>query len=158
MVGLSIDEVGEPVRNAILWNDLRTSLLMNKIKLKNKNIYENIFKISGSVMQFGCTVPLIKWFYDNEKINFNKTRWFLNCKDWIRYKITNDISNDYTEVVVSPGDAKKIDRSNKIFKFFNITEEITRKFPKILKSNSIAGYTTKHINKLLNLKILYQFQ
>ena len=153
MVGLwPIDEDGKPVRNAILWNDLRTSQLMNKLKLKNKNIYENIFKISGSVMQFGCTVPLIKWFYDNEKINFNKTRWFLNCKDWIRFKITNDISNDYTEVVVSPGDAKKIDRSNKIFKFFNFTEEITRKFPKILKSNSIAGYTTKHINKLLNLE------
>ena len=32
-----------------------------------------------------------------------------------KVQITNDISNDYTEVVVSPGDAKKIDRSNKIF-------------------------------------------
>ena len=54
MVGLwPIDKKGKPVRNAILWNDLRTSQLMNKLKLKNKNIYEDIFKISGSVMQFG---------------------------------------------------------------------------------------------------------
>ena len=71
-----------------------------------------------------------KMVLNNEKFNFNKTRWFLNCKDWIRFKITNDISNDFTEVVVSPGDAKKIDRSNKIFKFFNINKEITKKFQK----------------------------
>ena len=68
MVGLwPINDKGKPVRNAILWNDLRTSQLMNKLKYKNKNIYKDIFAISGSVMQFGCTIPLIKWFYDNEK-------------------------------------------------------------------------------------------
>ena len=152
MVGLwPIDKTGKPVRNGILWNDLRTSQLMNKLKKRNNNIYEDIFSISGSVMQFGCTIPLIKWFYDNEKSNFKKTKWFLNCKDWIRFKITNNISNDFTEVVVSPGDAKKINRSNKIFKIFNINKEIVRKFPKISKSNTIAGYTSKYINKLLSL-------
>ncbi|MDA9749072.1 FGGY family carbohydrate kinase [Pelagibacteraceae bacterium] len=153
MVGLwPIDYKGRPVRNGILWNDLRTSQLMYKLKLRNKNIYDDIFSISGSVMQFGCTIPLIKWFYDNEKNNYKKTRWFLNCKDWIRYKLTNDISNDFTEVVVSPGDAKKINRSYKILKIFNINKDIINKFPKILKSNTISGYTTKNINQLLNLK------
>ena len=152
MVGLwPIDKNGKPVRNGILWNDQRTSQLMNKLKIKNKKIYEDIFSISGSVMQFGCTIPLIKWFYDNEKNNFKKTRWFLNCKDWIRYKITNDLSNDFTEVVVSPGDAKKIGRSKKIYKIFKINNEIIKKFPKILKSNSIAGYTSNQFTKLINL-------
>ena len=33
MVGLwPIDKTGKPVRNGILWNDLRTSQLMNKLK------------------------------------------------------------------------------------------------------------------------------
>ena len=42
MVGLwPIDKVGKPVRNGILWNDLRTSQLMNKLKTKNKNIYDD---------------------------------------------------------------------------------------------------------------------
>jgi len=81
MVGLwPINNKGKPVRKGILWNDLRTAELINKLKRKNKNIYEDIFAISGSVMQFGCTIPLIKWFYDNEKTNFKKTRWFLNLK------------------------------------------------------------------------------
>ncbi len=152
MVGLwPINNKGKPVRKGILWNDLRTAELINKLKRKNKNIYEDIFAISGSVMQFGCTIPLIKWFYDNEKTNFKKTRWFLNCKDWIRFKITNDISNDFTEVVVSPGDAKKLKRSQKIYKLFKINNEIIKKLPKVLKSNSIAGYTSNNINKLFNL-------
>ena len=91
MVGLwPINKNGDPIRNAILWNDLRTINILNKMKSKDKKIYEKIFNESGSVLQYGCTIPLIKWFYENEKNNFNKTRWFLNCKDWIRFKLTGN--------------------------------------------------------------------
>ena len=152
MVGLyPIDPNGNPVRNGILWNDSRTSELMNKMKSENIRIYEEIFSISGSVMQLGCTIPLAKWYYEYEKPLFKKTKWILNCKDWIRYKLTNTISNDFTEIVVSPGDAKKINRSNKIFKLFKLNNEIIKKLPKCKKSDSIAGHTSTKINKILGL-------
>ena len=31
-------------------------------------------------MQFGCTIPLIKWFYDNEKLILKKQDGFLIVK------------------------------------------------------------------------------
>ena len=57
----------------------------------------------------------------------------------------NDISNDFTEVVVSPGDAKKLKRSQKIYKLFKINNEIIKKLPKVLKSNSMTGYVLQII-------------
>ena len=49
MVGLwPINKNGQPVRNAILWNDLRTINILNKMKSKDKKIYEKIFNESGS--------------------------------------------------------------------------------------------------------------
>ena len=41
-----------------------------------------------------------------EKHNFKKIKYILNCKDWIRFKLTNQIYNDETEVSVYPGDIK----------------------------------------------------
>ena len=153
MVGLwPITSNGKPVRKAILWNDLRTIKILNKMKSKDNKIYEKIFNESGSVLQYGCTIPLIKWFYENERKNFDKTRWFLNCKDWIRFKLTNQIANDYTETVVAPGSAFKINRSKKIFKLFNINNQAITKLPVLKKSNSIAGYTTDKIEKATKLK------
>ena len=153
MVGLwPINKNGNPVRKAILWNDFRTLKILNKMKSKDKKIYEKIFNESGSVLQYGCTIPLIKWFYENEKNNFNKTLWFLNCKDWIRFKLTGDIANDYTETVVAPGSAKKINRSDKIFKLFNINNTAIKKLPNIKKSDSIGGYINEKAEKLTNLK------
>ena len=108
MVGLwPINIDGKPVRKAILWNDYRTAEMMEKMKLKDNKIYEKIFNESGSVMQYGCTIPLVKWFQTYENRNFKNTKWFLSCKDWIRFKLTDTIANDYTETVVAPGNAKK---------------------------------------------------
>lgn len=152
MVGLwPITKNGKPVRNAILWNDLRTLKILDKMFIKDKKIYEKIFNESGSVLQYGCTIPLIKWYYENEFKNFNKTKWFLNCKDWIRYKLTDEVANDYTETVVAPGNAKKISRSGKIFKLFNLNDAAIKKLPIIKKSDSIAGYITKRTEKLTKI-------
>jgi len=154
MVGLwPINIDGKPVRKAILWNDYRTAEMMEKMKLKDNKIYEKIFNESGSVMQYGCTIPLVKWFQTYENRNFKNTKWFLSCKDWIRFKLTDTIANDYTETVVAPGNAKKINRSNRIYKLFKISNEAKLKFPKIKKSDSIGGYITKKLSKQINIKV-----
>ena len=62
MVGAwPIDKTNKSIRNAILWNDTRSETVFNYLKKRNKKIFENIFNISGSVVQYGCTLPIIKW-------------------------------------------------------------------------------------------------
>ena len=154
MVGLwPIDNNGKPVRKAILWNDNRTKNLIDKLRQKESKLFHKIFLESGSVMQFGCTIPLIKWFEKNENNKFKKTKWFLTCKDWIRFKLTNEIANDYTETVVAPGSAIKINRSEKIFKLFKLSKASIYKLPVIKKSDSIGGFVTKKASKETNIKL-----
>ncbi len=148
MVGLwPIDKNFKPVRNAILWNDTRSSKIFN-----TKNIYKKIYKLTGSITQYGCTIPILKWLSLNEKNNIKKIRYILNCKDWIRFKLTNEIYNDETEVSVYPGDIKNKQLSNKIFNIFKLNKKFKKLFPKIKKSNELGGLVNKKSSKLTLLK------
>ena len=121
MVGVwPINSRGTPVRNAILWNDTRSKSIFDNLEKSNKNIYQDIFKLSGSLVQFGCTLPVIKWLDINEKSIIKKTKYFLTCKDWLRFNLTNNINNDYTERAVGPGDIYNGELSEKIFKLLKL--------------------------------------
>ncbi len=149
MVGFwPIDHKNKPVRNAILWNDTRSKSIFN-----NKRILNRIYKITGSITQYGCTIPILKWMSINEKNNLNKVKNVLTCKDWIRFNLTNEIYNDQTEVSVYPGDVKEKKISLKIFKIFNLNKKYINLFPEVKKSNDIGGYVTSKASKLTLLNV-----
>ncbi len=148
MVGLwPIDKNYKPVRKAILWNDSRSSKIF-----KSKNIFKKIYKITGSITQYGCTIPILKWMSIYEKEKLKKIKFILTCKDWIRYNLTNEIYNDETEVSVFPGDIKNKKISLKILNIFNLSLKYLKLFPEIKKSNDLGGYLTKRASKLTSLK------
>ena len=149
MVGLwPIDKNNKPVRNAILWNDTRSSKIFN-----NRNIYSKIYKITGSIVQYGCTIPILKWMTKYDRKNLNKIKYILTCKDWIRFNLTNELYNDETEVSVFPGDIKNKKLSIKVFKIFNLSKKYLSLFPKTKKSNVIAGYITLNASLATHLKL-----
>ncbi len=148
MVGFwPIDKNNKPIRNAILWNDTRSSKIFTNI-----NIFKKIYKITGSIMQYGCTLPILKWMIIYERKNINKIKKILTCKDWIRFNLTNELYNDETEVSVFPGDIKNKNLSLKIFKIFKIKSKYINLFPKIKKPNELGGYVTNNASKITSLK------
>ena len=154
MVGAwPIDKANKPIRNAILWNDTRSEKVFNYLKKRNKKIFENIFNISGSVVQYGCTLPIVKWLEINENNILKKIKFFLTCKDWIRFKLTNNIYNDLTERSVSPGDIKKISFSLKILNLLKLNKKYLEKFPEARHSYEIGGYVTKNASKQTGLEV-----
>ena len=149
MVGFwSINNKNKPVRNAILWNDTRSQKIFT-----NKKIFDQIYKITGSITQYGCTIPILKWMTKFESENLKKIKYILTCKDWLRFKLTGNINNDETEVSVYPGDIKNKKLSKKIFKIFNLSTKYFKLFPEIKKSNELGGYVTKSASKLTNLRV-----
>ena len=147
MVGLwPLSKNFKPIRNAILWNDTRSSKIF-----KNSNIFNKIYNLTGSTTQFGCTIPILKWLSIYEKRNIKKIKYILTCKDWLRYKLTNKINNDETEVSVFPGDVKNKRLSLKIFKIFNLNKKYLRLFPEVKKPNELAGYITKKASKITGI-------
>ena len=148
MVGFwPINSKNKPIRNAILWNDTRSQKIFT-----NKKIFNEVYKTTGSIVQYGCTIPILKWISKFEKENFEKIKYILTCKDWLRFKLTNNIYNDETEVSVFPGNIKEKKLSKKIFKIFRLDTKYFDLFPEIKKSNDLGGYVTKEASKITSLK------
>src|SRR5688500_4070822 len=64
--GWMIDVVCIPVRDGIYWNDGRTQPLIEQLSAEQPGFMNQIFILSGSVMQQGWTLPLVRWLADNE--------------------------------------------------------------------------------------------
>jgi len=93
MHGLVIlDEKGEVLRPAILWNDQRTGKQCEKIR---EVIGKSAFiKITGNDALTGFTAPKILWVKDEEPQIFQRIRHVLLPKDYVRFHLTGEYAID----------------------------------------------------------------
>ena len=68
-----IDEQGLPLRNAILWNDVRTTSQCKRI---TDELGENLIRITKNKALEGFTLPKILWVQENEPAIWSKTKHF----------------------------------------------------------------------------------
>jgi xylulokinase len=87
-----LDEAGEVLRPAILWNDQRTQAECDEIHARIGR--ERFIRISGNVALTGFTAPKILWVQKNEPQVYAKGRHVLLPKDYIRLKLTGEYAMD----------------------------------------------------------------
>lgn len=87
-----LDEEGQVLRPAILWNDQRCQAQCDEIH--NRIGKERFIQISGNVALTGFTVPKILWVAENEPEVYARARHVLLPKDYIRYKLTDELAMD----------------------------------------------------------------
>ncbi len=87
-----LDEDGEVLRPAILWNDQRTGKQCDDMRLWLGK--ENLVRITGNDALTGFTAPKILWVRDNEPEIYARVRQILLPKDYVRYKLTGDFATD----------------------------------------------------------------
>ncbi|MGW8224968.1 MAG: xylulokinase [Anaerolineales bacterium] len=87
-----LDEAGQVLRPAILWNDQRTGLQCDQIRERIGQ--QRLIQISGNDALTGFTAPKILWVQENEPEIFARTRHILLPKDYIRYKLTGEFGMD----------------------------------------------------------------
>jgi xylulokinase len=87
-----LNESGNVLRPAILWNDQRTQSQCDEIhQLIGK---QKFIQITGNVALTGFTAPKILWVKENEPDVFAKARHVLLPKDYVRYKLTSEYAMD----------------------------------------------------------------
>lgn len=87
MHGLTLlDEHGEVLRPAILWNDQRTGPQCDEIRRRLGK--KRLIEITGNDALTGFTAPKILWVQQNEPEIYAKARQALLPKDYIRYRLT----------------------------------------------------------------------
>jgi len=143
-----IDHNGNPSRKAILWNDGRAHKIIDEWN-KNK-ITEEAYSICNSVQIAGLQGPIVNWIKQNEPQILKKTRCIFYCRDWIRYKLTNEICTDSSDVSQTLLDIRKIEYSNRLFEIYNIAE-YKKLFPKIFPDIAIISKMKPNIAKEIGL-------
>ncbi|HET9914284.1 MAG TPA: xylulokinase [Anaerolineales bacterium] len=87
-----LDEAGNVLRPAILWNDQRTQAECDEIHARIGR--ERFIQITGNVALTGFTAPKILWVQKNEPDVYAKARHVLLPKDYIRFKLTGEYAMD----------------------------------------------------------------
>lgn len=87
-----LDESGEVLRPAILWNDQRTGAQCDQIR--DRLGKERLIQITGNDALTGFTAPKILWVAANEPDIYAKARQILLPKDYLRYKLTGEYAMD----------------------------------------------------------------
>jgi xylulokinase len=143
-----LDEAGNVLRPAILWNDQRTQSQCDEIhRIIGK---EKFIHITGNVALTGFTAPKILWVHENEPDVFAKAKHVLLPKDYIRYRLTGAYAMDKADGAGTVlFDLKSRDWSEEVLAALDIPCEW---MPKTFEGPEFTGSVTAEAAALTGLK------
>ena len=93
MHGLTLlDEQGQVLRPAMLWNDQRTGPQCDEIRARLGK--QRLVELTGNDALTGFTAPKILWVREHEPEVYAKVKQILLPKDYIRFKLTDVYATD----------------------------------------------------------------
>jgi xylulokinase len=90
-----LDENLEVLRNAILWNDTRTTEECREIEERVGK--ERLLEITKNPALEGFTLPKLLWVKKHEPHLYQKAGAFVLPKDYVRFKLTGKLHMDYSD-------------------------------------------------------------
>ena len=142
-----LDQNNQVLRNAILWNDVRTTSQCKKIM---ENYGDDIVNISKNIALEGFTLPKILWVKENEADIWEKLKHMLLPKDYLRYWLTGKYNMDYSDAAGTLLlDIDKKEWSDEIANQFEIDKNI---LPPLVESIGYVGDILPDIQAKLGLK------
>ena len=136
-----VDEEGNAVRNAIGSNDGRAVDVLEM--LKEEGAYEKISAINATLPFSGQPFTLLRWIKEKEPENYARIRRILQCKDFIRSKLTGKFVSEHNDL--SGGglmDFAKKAYSRELMELYGIPEMFDRLPEMAPASRAIVGYVT----------------
>lgn len=143
-----LDEAGNVLRPAILWNDQRTQGQCDAIhRIIGR---EKFIQITGNVALTGFTAPKILWVKENEPEVFAKAKHVLLPKDYVRYQLTGEYAMDKADGAGTVlFDLKSRDWSDEVLSVLEIPREW---MPRTFEGTEFTGYVTEEAASLTGLK------
>lgn len=134
-----LDQQYNLLRNAILWNDTRTTEQCKEIyEVVGK---ETLLSITKNVALEGFTLPKLLWVKQYEPEIFEKVHMFLLPKDYLRFRMTGQINMDYSDATGTLLlDFVKKEWSKELCDLLGIDKDIC---PPLVESIEYVGTITK---------------
>lgn len=147
---VALDKDGSVVRPAILWNDQRTEKQCEQI-IRLAGGSEKLLSQTNNTMVTGYTGSKILWMKENEPQNYEKTVKVITPKDYIRYRLTNNIATDVSDAsgsgLFNVADSKW---AKELIEQVGIDRNF---FADALESTALAGYVTEEAAQKTNLPV-----
>ena len=143
-----LNDAGNVLRPAILWNDQRTQSQCDEIHQRVGK--EKFIQITGNVALTGFTAPKILWVKENEPDVYAKAKHVLLPKDYVRYKLTGEYAMDKADGAGTVlFDLKKRDWSDEVLAALDIPRAW---MPKTFEGTEFTGYINEEAARLTGLK------
>lgn len=143
-----LDESGNVLRPAILWNDQRTQSQCDEIHRRIGK--EKFIRITGNVALTGFTAPKILWVQENEPDVYAKAKHVLLPKDYIRFCLTGEYAMDKADGAGTVlFDLKARDWSDEVLAALGIPREW---MPRTFEGTEFTGKVTEEAARLTGLK------
>lgn len=142
-----LDQNHKVLRNAILWNDTRTTS-------QCQQIYQTVGKdrllaITKNPALEGFTLPKILWVKENEPATFEQASFFMLPKDYLRYRMTGLIHSEYSDAAGTLLlNVSKREWSTEILDLFGLSPEFC---PPLVESHECVGTITPDFANLTGL-------
>jgi len=134
-----LNEQGDVLRPAILWNDGRCAAEC----LQLEQLVPNSRAITGNIMMPGFTAPKLKWVQNHEPECFAEIAKVLLPKDYLRYRMTGDFASDMSD---SAGtlwlDVAKRDWNDELLAATGLTRE---QMPELFEGCDITSILSKEV-------------
>lgn len=142
-----LDKDYQVIRRAILWNDTRTSGQCQAIRdaLDPEMLFA---EVCNPVLE-GFTLPKVVWLRDNEPQNYEKLRWLVLPKDYVRFRLTGNLAMEVSDAAgMLMMNVREQKWSLPVLEGLGISSEI---LPPIIQSSEVAGTITADVAELTGL-------
>lgn len=134
-----LDDNGDVLRPAILWNDGRSAAECAELEAKEPNLRA----ISGNIAFPGFTAPKLLWVAKNEPEIFAKVAMVLLPKDYVRYLLTGQYIAEMSDAAGTLWlDTGARDWSEKLLAATGLTKA---QMPRLVEGSAPAGILTDNL-------------
>lgn len=142
-----LDEHRQPVRKAILWNDIRSDTIGPETWNRSTDVCR---KNHLTPLCKGSYLALLHWMKRNEPDHYHRIRHILYCKDWINFRLTGSLQTDYTDASTT---AFNIFRKEYVGDIFDLLElgEMKQTLPTPYPSDRRVAVTGADMETLLGI-------
>ena len=143
-----LDENGQVLRPALLWNDQRTGRQCETIRERLGK--EQLISITGNDALTGFTAPKIVWMQEEEPNVYKRAKHILLPKDYVRYRLTGQLATDKAGAAGTLlFDISKRTWSDEVLSALNIDPQL---LPESYEGTEVTGHTTQETADLTGLR------
>lgn len=143
----ALDQAGNPVRPAILWNDTRSKELeLSELAQADQNCCARYVTPNFA----GGNTLVLRWLKEREPKNYSRIAHVLHCKDYLNYQLTGEIATEASDASTAMINIFEKRYVKEGLEELGIGEAIA-KMPPVLASRNITGMITPEVAMITGL-------